>query len=181
VRDAIGDDIDLMVDFNQALNLAEALRRCHMIHDHGFVWIEEPVLYDDFDGCARLTAELKTPIQIGENFYGPRDVHFALQKKACDLIMPDFMRIGGVTGFLRSAAIAGAAGIPISTHFYPEVGAHVMRVSESAHLLEWLDWSYPVLQRHYEIHAGQVHIPEVPGLGIECDEKVVAASQAGLV
>jgi mandelate racemase len=142
VRDAIGDDIDLMVDFNQALNLADALRRCHMIDDHGFAWIEEPVRYDDFDSCARLAAELKTPIQIGENFYGPRDVHFALQKKACDLIMPDFMRIGGVTGFLRSAAIAGAAGIPISTHFYSEVGAHLMRVSESAHLLEWLDWSY---------------------------------------
>ena len=88
VRDAIGDDIDLMVDFNQALNLADALRRCHMIDDHGLVWIEEPVLYDDFDSCARLTAELKTPIQIGENFYGPRDVHVALQKKACDLISP---------------------------------------------------------------------------------------------
>src|SRR3984957_4496558 len=181
VRDAIGEGIDLMVDFNQALNLADALRRCHMIDDHGLVWIEEPVLYDDFDSCARLTAELKTPIQIGENFYGPRDVHFALQKKACDLIMPDFMRIGGVTGFLRSAAIAGAAGIPISTHFYPEVGAHVMRVSESAHFLEWLDWSYPVLQRHFEIRDGQVHVPEAPGVGIEWDEKAIAASQVGLV
>jgi mandelate racemase len=180
VRDAIGDNIDLMVDFNQALNLADALRRGHMIDDHGLVWIEEPVLYDDFDSCARLTAELKTPIQIGENFYGPRDVHFALQKKACDLIMPDFMRIGGVTGFLRAAAIAGAAGIPISTHFYPEVGAHLVRVSESAHLLEWLDWSYPVLQRHYEIRDGQVHIPE-PGVGLEWDEKAIAASQVGLV
>src|SRR5271156_5341947 len=181
VRDAIGDDIDLMVDFNQALNLADALRRGHMIDDHGFVWIEEPVLYDDFDSSARLTAELKTPIQIGENFYGPRDVHVALQKKACDLIMPDLMRIGGVTGFLRSAAIAGAAGIPISTHFYPEVGAHVMRVAESPHFLEWLDWSYPVLQRHFEIRDGQVHVPEAPGVGIEWDEKVVAASQVGLV
>jgi mandelate racemase len=181
VRDAIGDNIDLMVDFNQALNLADALRRCHMIDDHGLVWIEEPVIYDDFDSCARLTAELKTPIQIGENFYGPRDVHFALQKKACDLIMPDFMRIGGVTGFLRSAAIAGAAGIPISTHFYPEVGAHVMRVSESAHFLEWLDWSYPVLHRHFEIRNGQVHVPEAPGIGIEWDEKAIAASQVGLV
>jgi mandelate racemase len=165
-----------MVDFNQALNLGDALRRCHMIDDHGLVWIEEPVLYDDLDSCARLAAELKTPIQIGENFYGPRDVHFALQKKACDLIMPDFMRIGGVTGFLRSAAIAGAAGIPISTHFYPEVGAHLMRVSESAHLLEWLDWSYPVLQQHFEIRNGQVHVPEVPGIGIEWDEKAVAAN-----
>ncbi len=152
-----------------------------MIDDHGLVWTEEPVFYDDFDSCARLTADLKTPIQIGENFYGPRAVHFALQKKACDLIMPDLMRIGGVTGFLRSAAIAGAAGIPISTHFYPEFGAHVMRVSESAYLLEWLDWSYPVLQRHLEIRNGQVHVPESGGVGIEWDEKAIAASQVGLV
>jgi mandelate racemase len=68
-----------------------------------------------------LTAELKTSIQIGENFYGPRDLHTALQRKACDLVMPDFMRIGGVTGWLRAAAIAGAADIPMSTHLYPEV------------------------------------------------------------
>jgi mandelate racemase len=68
-----------------------------------------------------LTAELKTSIQIGENFYGPRDLYTALQRKACDLVMPDFMRIGGVTGWLRAAAIAGAADIPMSTHLYPEV------------------------------------------------------------
>ena len=76
-----------------------------------------------------------------------------------------------------AAAIAGAAGIPISTHFYPEVGAHVMRVAESAYFLEWLDWRYPVLQRPYEIRNGQVQIPDTPGIGIEWDEKAVAASQ----
>ena len=146
VRDAIGDDIDLMVDFNQALNLADALRRCHMIDDHGLVWIEEPVLYDDFDSCARLTAELKTPIQIGENFYGPRDVHVALQKRACDLIMPDFMRIGGVTGFLRAAAIAGTAGIPISTHFYPEAELNTRLIREDDGLRFRI--TNTVLERH---------------------------------
>ena len=61
----------------------------------------------------RLAAELKTPIQIGENFYGPRALLQALQMKACDLVMPDFMRIGGVSGWQRAAAIAGVAGIPI--------------------------------------------------------------------
>ena len=110
IRAAVGDDIELMADFNQGLNLAEALQRCHMIDDKGLTWIEEPIVYDNLDGFAQLAAELKTPIQIGENFYGPRDLHIALQKKACDLVMPDFMRIGGVTGWLRAAAIAGAAG-----------------------------------------------------------------------
>lgn len=113
VRRAVGDNMHLMVDFNQGLDMAEALRRCHMIDDLGLTWIEEPIVYDNLDGYARLTAELKTPIQIGENFYGPRDLHKALQKKACDFVMPDFMRIGGVTGWLRAASIAGAAGVPV--------------------------------------------------------------------
>ena len=89
-----------MVDFNQGLSLAEALQRCHLIDDRGLAWIEEPIVYDNLDGYAQLAGELKTPLQIGENFYGPRELHKALQRKACDLVMPDFMRIGGVTGWL---------------------------------------------------------------------------------
>jgi mandelate racemase len=176
VRRAVGDGIQLMVDFNQGLQLAEALHRCHMIDDLGLAWIEEPIVYDDLDGHARLAAELKTPLQIGENFYGPRELLKALQRKACDLVMPDFMRIGGVTGWLRAAGIAGAAGVPISTHLYPEVAAHVMRVSESAHWLEWQDWANPILRRPYEVKDSMLHIPDLPGVGLEWDEDAIAAS-----
>jgi mandelate racemase len=178
VRDATGEDMDLMVDFNQGLDFAEALQRCHAIDDLGLAWIEEPIVYDNLDGFARLAAELKTAIQIGENFYGPRDMHTALQKKACDLVMPDFMRIGGVTGWLRAAAIAGAAGIPMSTHLYPEVAAHVMRVTETAHWLEWQDWADPILQTPYEVKDGLLHVPDVPGTGLEWNEDAVAAFSA---
>jgi mandelate racemase len=178
IRAAVGDDIELMADFNQGLNLADAVQRCHMIDNAGLAWIEEPIVYDNLDGFAQLAAELKTPIQIGENFYGPRDLHTALQKKACDLVMPDFMRIGGVTGWLRAAAIAGAAGVPMSTHLYPEVAAHVMRVTETAHWLEWQDWADPILQKPYEIRDGLLHIPDVPGLGLEWNEDAVAAHRA---
>jgi len=180
VRKAVGDDMHLMVDFNQGLDLAEALQRCHRIDDLGLAWIEEPIVYDNLDGLAQLAAELKTPIQIGENFYGPRELHKALQKKACDLVMPDFMRIGGVTGWVRAAAIAGAAGVPMSTHLYPEVAAHVMRVTETAHWLEWQDWADPILQRPYDIKDGLLHIPDVPGVGLEWDEDAVAANQVQL-
>jgi len=180
VRNAVGDDMYLMVDFNQGLDLAEALQRCHRIDDLGLAWIEEPIVYDNLDGFAQLAAELKTPIQIGENFYGPRELHKALQMKACDLVMPDFMRIGGVTGWVRAAAIAGAAGVPMSTHLYPEVAAHVMRVTETAHWLEWQDWADPILQRPYDIKDGLLHIPDVPGVGLEWDEDAVAANQVQL-
>ena len=112
VRNTVGEDMHLMVDFNQGLDLSEARQRCHAIDDLGLDWIEEPLVYDNLDGYVQLTAKLKTPIQIGENFYGPRDLYRALQCKACDFVMPDFMRIGGVTGWLRAAAIAGTAGVP---------------------------------------------------------------------
>jgi len=178
VRAAVGDDMHFMVDFNQGLSLWEALQRCHMIDDLGLAWIEEPIIYDNLDGCAQLAAELSTPVQIGENFYGPREMHKALQKRACDLVMPDFMRIGGVTGWMRAAAIAGAAGIPVSTHLYPEVAAHVMRVTETAHWLEWQDWANPILQRPYEIKDGLLHIPDVPGVGLEWNEAAIEAHLA---
>jgi mandelate racemase len=177
VRAAVGD-MHLMVDFNQGLNLSEALQRCHMVDDLDLAWIEEPIVYDNLDGYAQLAAELNTPLQIGENFYGPREMHKALQKKACDLVMPDFMRIGGVTGWMRAAAIAGAAGVPVSTHLYPEVAAHVMRVTETAHWLEWQDWADPILQRPYEIKDGLLHIPDVPGVGLEWNEAAVEAHLA---
>jgi len=175
VRRAVGDDVALMVDVNQGLNLAEALQRCHALDDLGLEWIEEPVVYDNLDGYRQLAAELKTPLQIGENFYGPRDMHIALRHQACDLVMPDFMRIGGVTGWMRAAAIAGAAGIPVSTHLYPEVAAHVMRVTETAHWLEWQDWADPILQQPYRVAGGLLEIPDRPGLGLEWDEAAVKA------
>ena len=84
VRDAVGSEMSLMVDFNQGLQLGEALERCHAIDELGLAWIEEPIVYDNLEGYARLTADLKTPIQIGENFYGPRALYTALQMKACD-------------------------------------------------------------------------------------------------
>ena len=180
VRRAVGDDVQLMVDFNQGLDLGEALQRCHMIDDLGLAWIEEPIVYDDFRGCAQLAAEVKTPIQIGESFYGPRDLQRALDSKACDYVMPDFMRIGGVTGWLRAAAIAGTAGVPISTHLYPELAAHVMRVTETAHWLEWQDWADPILQKPFEIKNGLLHIPDVPGTGLDWNEDAVAANLADL-
>ena len=174
VRNAVGADVRIMTDFNQALDLGEALLRLHALDNEGLQWFEEPIAYDNFDGCAQLARELKTPIQIGENLYGPRSFYKAVQARAADLYMPDLMRIGGVTGFMRCAAIAGAAGIPLSSHLYPEVSAHLMRASESAHWLEWRDWSNPFIAQPFEVKDGMVHVPDRAGSGVEWDEAVVA-------
>jgi mandelate racemase len=180
VRAAVGPDVKLMVDFNQGLSLGDALHRCHALDDQGLYWFEEPVSYNNLAGHAQLARELRTPVQLGENFYGPRALAQAVALGASDYVMPDLMRIGGVTGWLRAAAIAGAAGIEMSSHLYPEFAAHLLRVTESAHWLEWQDWADPVLQTPYEIRDGSLHIPNVPGVGLEWDEDVVRANRVEL-
>jgi mandelate racemase len=174
VREAVGTETKLMCDFNQGLSLGDALVRCHALDDQGLYWFEEPTTYDNIPGHAQLARELKTPVQIGENFYGPRHLYQAVLAGAGDYVMPDLMRIGGVSGWLRAAAIAGAAGIPMSTHLYPEMSAHLMRVTDTAHWLEWQDWAYPILSQPFEIKDGHVIIPDRPGQGVAWDEKAVA-------
>lgn len=173
VRKRVGANIKLMVDFNQGLTLGDALHRCHALDDHGLYWFEEPIAYNNLGGYAQLTRELKTPVQLGENFYGPRALSQALAAGAGDLVMPDLMRIGGVTGWLRAAAIAGATGIEMSTHLYPEFAAHLMRVTETAHWLEWQDWADPVVAEPFKLDAGKLVIPDRPGAGIEWNEDAV--------
>ena len=174
VREAAGRDIKLMVDFNQGLPLGDAIRRCHALDDQELYWFEEPIAYDNLQGYAQLAAELDTPLQIGENFYGPRDLYKAVHARACDYAMPDLMRIGGVSGWLRSVPTAAAAGIQVSTHLYPEVAAHLMRVTETAHWLEWQDWANPILKEPFPVKDSAIQIPDVPGIGIEWDEAAIA-------
>ncbi len=173
VRKAAGRDVKLMCDFNQAQSLGDALDRCHGLDDQGLTWFEEPIVYDDLDGYRKLATDLKTPLQIGENFFGPRSMYRALQKNACDYVMPDLMRIGGVTGWMRASAIADAAGIQMSTHLYPEVSAHLMRATPTAHWLEWQDWADPILKEPFEIKDGYIHPPDRSGNGIAWNEQAI--------
>jgi mandelate racemase len=173
VRRGAGDSIKLMVDFNQGLSLGDAVQRCHALDEQGLYWLEEPIAYDNLAGYAQLTRELKTPVQLGENFYGPRELYKAIRSGAGDYVMPDLMRIGGVSGWLRAVPIAAAAGIQVSTHLYPEFAAHLMRVTETAHWLEWQDWANPVLKEPFAVKDGKIEIPERPGAGIEWDEAIV--------
>ena len=174
VKKAIGPDITLMVDFNQALTVAEAMRRSQMIDEEGGVyWIEEPIRADDFAGAARLTREIRTPIQLGENFMGPEQMAQALAAGACDFAMPDAQRIGGVTGWMRAAALAQGAGMEMSSHLFPEVSCHLLAATPTCHWLEYVDWADPILKQPCELQDGHVVIPDRPGTGIEWNEAAV--------
>jgi mandelate racemase len=174
VRRRLPDGVRLMVDYNQALTVTEAIRRGRALDGEGVTWIEEPIRHDDLRGCAEVARELATPVQIGENFWGPEAMAEALALRASDLVMPDVARIGGVTGWLRAAALASASRVETSTHLYPELGAHLLAATPTAHWLEYVDWAGAILAEPLRVVDGDAVIPDRPGAGIAWDEEAVS-------
>ncbi len=174
VRARVGDGIAIMSDYNQALAVDEALERGRALDGEGLAWIEEPVRHDDYAGNAALARELATPVQIGENFDGPAAMADALAMNACDYAMPDFARIGGVSGWRDAAAIAEAARMPMSSHLYPEFSAHLLAVTRTCHWLEYVDWAAPIMKEPIVIRDGHAVVPNRPGAGLEWNDDAVA-------
>jgi mandelate racemase len=172
VKKAIAPDVTLMCDFNQALTVNDAIRRGRMLDDEGgLYWIEEPTRADDFEGNGRIADALDTPVQIGENLMGPEQMAQALAARASDYVMPDAQRIGGVTGWMRAAALAQAAGLEMSSHLFPEISCHLLAVTPTCHWLEYVDWAEPVLAEPLGRTHGHVQVPVTPGSGIRWNEK----------
>jgi len=174
VRNRLPDDIAIMADYNQALTVEETLERGRALEGEGLAWIEEPIEHDDYAGCAGIARELATPIQIGENFVGPNAMATAIAAQAADYMMPDLMRIGGVSGWLRATSLAAAAKIPLSSHLLPEVSAAVLAASPTAHWLEYVDWASAILAEPLKVVNGTVTPPDVPGSGVSWNEEAVA-------
>jgi mandelate racemase len=173
VRGMVGEEAMLAVDYNQSLSVTGALERLRVLDEEGLWWIEEPTRADDFAGHARIAQEARTPICLGENWWGPHELQESIDARACDYGMPDAMKIGGVSGWLRAAAIAEPSGLPLTSHVFPEVSAHLLAVSPTAHRLEYLDHAGPILQEPIKIESGHALVPEGPGIGLEWDEDAV--------
>jgi len=179
VKKRIGSEIAVMVDYNQALSLAQALERGRALDQEGIFWLEEPIRHDDYAGNATLVRELETPIQIGENFSESSAMAVALAAGAADYVMPDLERIGGVTGWLRAAALAATHRIEMSSHLFPEVSAHLLAATPTAHFLEYMDWADRILAEPLEIVDGFAIVPQRPGNGLTWDAKAVEKYRIG--
>jgi len=173
VRKRIGDTAILMCDFNQRLTVNEGLRRARALDGEGLYWIEEPLRHDDYEGYARIAAEVATPIQTGENLVDTFELARAIALRSLDFVMPDVQRIGGVTGWLRAAALAHAHGIDMSSHLFPEFSVHLLGVTPTCHWLEYMDWAAPLLQEPLRVKNGVAQIPDRPGAGLVWDEEAV--------
>jgi len=174
VRKRIGEKVALMVDYNQALGVDEALARGRALDQENIYWLEEPIRHDDYAGAARLARELKTSIQIGENFSLPAGMATALEQAKPDCVMPDLERIGGVTGWRQAAELAAAQNVKMSSHLFPEVSAHLLAATPTCHYLEYVDWANALVQEPLVLADGQALPTDRPGNGMVWDEKAVA-------
>jgi len=173
MRSAVGDSMSIMVDYNQCLTPAEAVQRLRLLDEEGLTWVEEPTLAHDYAGHAMIAREAKTPIQCGENWWGPLDMQHAIDAQASDYMMPDVMKIGGVTGWLHAAALAQTRGIRLSNHLWPEISAQLLCATPTAHWLEYADWWNPVIREPLLIESGMAVVGEVSGTGVDWNEKAV--------
>jgi mandelate racemase len=174
VREVVGEEVALMVDYNQSLSVPEAISRIRLLDEVGVYWVEEPTLYDDFVGHAHIRSQVKTPIQIGENWWGPHDMTKSIAAEASDFVMPDVMKIGGVTGWLRASALAEVHGLPVSSHLFQEISAHLLAITPTAAWLEQLDLANSILQQPLTFDNGSAIIPETAGNGLSWDEVAIA-------
>ena len=168
-RETMGADADIMVDFNQSLTADEATLRIQALAEINFYWVEEPVPATAYDACAAVRASVDTPIQMGENWGGAADMKLSLAYGASDYVMPDAMRIGGVTGWQKAAELAEEAKTPMSSHLFPEISAHLLLVTPTCQWLEYMDLASTALQTPLEIRDGIAIVPDRPGSGLEWD------------
>lgn len=174
IRSAVGPDLTLSTDFNQALPATTAYETCRRVDDLGLAWIEEPVVFDDYETQARLTSKLRTPVQVGETWWHWRVGARAIEMGACDYVMPDLLRIGGVTGWMRLARVAEVKGVPFSSHLSPDFSAHMLAATPTQHWLEYMNWGQDLQRDPLVPDKGFVRPSTKPGAGIEFNEKAIA-------
>lgn len=174
VREAVGDDVDVMVDANQAWDLKHAIRMAARLEAFDLTWLEEPVTHRDHRGMAQVRERIPMPLAAGENDYGPEGVRDLLLADAVDVVMPDLMRMGGVTGWLKAAEIASAFHTPVSPHLFMEASAHLAAAAPNGVWQEHQPWWEPILSEPVEVRDGAIVLPDRPGFGISLDETAVA-------
>ena len=177
VRDCIGDDIELLADANQALTVKQAIKLGHELEPYELAWLEEPVGAQNLQGHAEVRSRLDTPIASGETEYTRYGMRTMIDTKACDILMPDLQRIGGLTEMRKVAAIAASVDMPISTHIFTEQSLCIAGSSPNCISVEHMPWYAPLFNETMELEAGELIIPERVGTGFTFNTEAIKRFQ----
>ncbi|MGO4187759.1 L-talarate/galactarate dehydratase [Pseudarthrobacter sp. TAF60_1] len=174
IREHIGWDVPLMVDANQQWDRPTALRMGRQLEQFNLIWIEEPLDAYDFEGHAHLANVLDTPIATGEMLASVAEHKGLINANGCDIIQPDAPRVGGITQFLRLAALADERGLGLAPHFAMEIHLHLAAAYPREPWVEHFDWLDPLFNERLETKNGRMIVPDRPGLGVTLSDQARA-------
>ena len=172
LREAVGPDVDLMVDMNWSWTVDKTIRICSDFEEYGLVWIEDPIPADQYDGLAEISAALQTPICSGETYHEAGQFHAALQRRAFDIAMID-LECGGITEWIKLANVVNSYNVPVASHMCTEVSMHVVAATRGM-IVEYIPWMVPLFKEVPPVVDGYIELPEKPGLGVELDMAAVS-------
>jgi L-alanine-DL-glutamate epimerase-like enolase superfamily enzyme len=173
VRESIGPEIDLMCDINQRWRVEQAIDIGRRIEDVHLFWLEDVTTADDYQGLARVTDALATPIAGGEYLYGPAPFRQMLEARSVDIVMIDLLRAGGITQWLKIAGMAEAYNLPVVSHLVPEIHVHLVGAVPNGLTVEYMPWTFVMFEEVPVPDKGELAVPRKPGLGLKFDEKAI--------
>ena len=173
MRESIGPDIDLMCDINQRWRVEQAIDIGTRIEDVHLFWLEDVTTADDYQGLARVSDALATPVAGGEYLYGPAPFRQMLEARSVDIVMIDLMRAGGITGWLKIAGMAEAYNLPVVSHLVPEIHVHLVAAIPNGLTVEYMPWTFALFEEVPQPVKGELHVPKKPGHGLKFDEQAL--------
>lgn len=173
LRQAVGDDVELMVDVNQGWSVNQAIAVGRQLEEHDLYWLEDPVSHQDIEGQTRIADALDVPVAAGEYHYGIEPFRYMLERRSIDIVMIDLMRAGGLTRWMKIAHMAEVFNVPVVSHLVPEFLCHAMAAIPHGIYTEYMPWSMPLYKEKPKIEDGELVLPQTPGLGLEFDEDAI--------
>ncbi|MTI60326.1 MAG: mandelate racemase/muconate lactonizing enzyme family protein [Firmicutes bacterium] len=166
-REALGNEIKIMIDANQGMDVPSALELSAKAKKYNIHWFEEPISHKDFDGYKLLRQKNGIALAMGEREYDLEALKTLIAKNAIDLWQPDIIRIGGVEGWLNSAAVADAYNIPVLPHYYKDYDVPLLSTVSSPYGAESFDWINDIIDNTMKIEAGYAYPRDKAGWGFE--------------
>ena len=166
IREAIGPDIQLMCDINQRWSVYQAIEIGKRIEEYNLHWLEDVTVCDDYDGLARVTHALKTPVAGGEYVYGIAPFRQMLEARSVDIVMIDLIRAGGITQWMKIAGMAEAFNMPVVSHLIPEVHVHLIAAIPNGEIVEYMPWTRELFDNPPLPEKSWMTVPKAAGLGL---------------
>lgn len=173
VREVVGDDIGIMVDANWAWSVSEAVKIGRHLEEYDVYWLEDPLASDDPDQLAQVADALDLPIADGETFCTKHDFRRLIESGAGDIFLVDLQRVGGITEWMKIAAMAEAWNLPVTSHLFHDFSMHLVAAVPNGLMVEYMPWYDKIYQEPPHVKDGFMEIPDTPGLGLELDPQAL--------